>query len=284
MKKYFIFFILIYFAFTQSAHAIDVSNTGFVPGQIWYSKDTIVEGDTVKVYTAVWNNSTSPLSTKVEFYDQNVILGTRDIVVNPLELKETDISWKVTAGDHIITAKIISPSVSVSGKKQAVVVDNFTTEASHTFVPVVVQTINGQPATSTDVIKSQIDKATSSLDNILPTSITTPVSQGLNDVSTFRNDVYNKVSTSLQDTKKSLDLLNIGNTKVETPVAKTDAKVISPSKTTTGDQVSKPMAYIKLFFLSILSFLFGSSLVFYSVIILVLFFIIRFIYSKIRNR
>ena len=171
MKKYFVFFVLFYIAFIPSVNAIGITTTGFIPGQIWYSKDNIAEGDTVKIYTAIWNNSTSPLSAKVEFYDQNVILGTRDVVVPSQQLIDASVTWKVTSGDHSISAKIISPSVTVSGKREIVTVSNVLTSVDRKFIPVVLNTIEGQPATSTDILKSQIDKATASIDGIIPSSV-----------------------------------------------------------------------------------------------------------------
>jgi len=283
MKKYFIFFILIYLIGANIVFAGSITATGFIPGQIWYSKDTIIEGDTIKIYTAVWNNATSPLSVRVEFYDQNVVLGTRDIIVESQELKETSVSWKVTAGDHVITAKIISPSVTISGKKQEVIIDNTLTESSRKFVPVVIKTINGDPATSSDIIKNQIDKATSGIENILPESVSTPLTKNLDIVSSFREKTLAGISEMKDDTRKTIDMLSLKEKVGILPVNKTNTNVTT-NKTSTNDGVEKPIAYVKLFFLSILSFIFGSNLVFYALIVLVLFLVFRWIYRKIKNR
>jgi len=285
MKKYFIFFILIYLISTNTVLAAAVTATGLIPGQIWYSKDVIVEGDTIKIYTAVWNNTSSVLSAKVEFYDQNVVLGVRDVVVQPSQLKEADVSWKVTSGDHTITAKIISPNVTVSGKKESIVVDNTSTEASRRFVPVVIKTINGEAATSSDVIQSQIDKATSSIEDILPNSVSEPISKNMNIVSKWREDTLSKVLSAKETTKESLNLLSQDqkNANAKANLSKTSTGTVSSNKAPVEDATKKPIAYIRLFFLSVLSFLFGSKLVFYSAIVLIIFFIGRAIYRKIRR-
>ncbi len=285
MKKYFIFFILIYLICANTASAGTITATGFIPGQIWYSKDTIIEGDTIKIYTAVWNNASSPLSAKVEFYDQNVLLGVRDVVIQPLQLKEAYVSWKVTAGDHIITAKIISPSMTVSGKKEPVSIENNFTEASRKFVPVVIKTINGEPATSKDVIQSQLDKATSSLENILPNSVSEPISKNMDVISKWREDTLAKVLSAKETTEASLKLpsADVNANKVNTGKA-TNTKVTINDKAPAEDATNKPIAYIKLFFLAVLAFIFGSKIVFYLTIALILFLIGRWIYRKIRNR
>lgn len=281
MKKYFIFLILLCLFPVSFIYAGSITATGFIPGQIWYSKDTIVEGDTIKIYTAVWNSADSPLSAKVEFYDQNVILGTRDIIVAPQELKEASVSWKVTAGDHVMTAKIISPSVTVSGKKQPVVLENSSTESSRKFVSVVIKTINGDPAKSSDIIQNQLDKATSSLGDILPESVSAPMSKNLGLVSGFREDTLADISKMKEETKKTIDELS----KIEeTTTNKNNTKVSADKKGGVEDATKKPIAYVKLFFLTILSFIFGSNLVFYALIALLLFLVIKWIYFKIKNR
>jgi len=284
MKKYLIFFILIYLFSTLCVSAAETTSTGFIPGQIWYSKDTIIEGDTVNIYTAVWNNAASSLSAKVEFYDQNVILGTRDVVVGPQQLKEVSVSWKVTAGDHVISAKIISPSITVSGKKQTITVNNTLTETSRKFIPVVIKTINGDPATSTDIIKNQIDKATSGIEGILPESVSTPLTKNLDVVSSFREDTYTSISKMKDETKQVIESLSAKEEKVAIPSKdKNNTKVTTVTKMSTDDAVKKPIAYVKLFFLSILSFIFGSSIVFYVLLLLVIFLIIRWVYGRIRR-
>lgn len=298
MKKYFLFLISVYIIFgVINFVSAATTTTGFIPGQIWYSKDPFVEGDTIKIYTAIWNNSTSPMSAKVEFYDKNVILGTRDVVVAPSNLDDVYVSWKVTAGDHLISAKIISPSITTSGKKETISVSNSATEVDKRFVPVVVKTVNGETATSTDVIKSQVDKATSSITDILPESISTPAGEGVSAVDTFRVDTLEQISQAKTDTEKkiaeikSTEGVTTSKTQASTTSKSTSTKTTSSDTSKVSNQkvgvdiaTEKPIAYIKLFFLSVLSFVFGSKLVFYSLILLIVFFILRFIYRKIRYR
>ena len=107
MRKLFIYSFLILFltplTFTYGAEII---NSGFIPGQIWYSSEELIEGQTVNIHTAIWNGEKNSITAKVEFYDKNVILGTRNIIVASETSKDVSISWKVTAGDHLISASI----------------------------------------------------------------------------------------------------------------------------------------------------------------------------------
>ncbi len=284
MRKYLIFFIFLYLISSSYAFAVSTTSTGFIPGQIWYSKDTIAEGDTVSIYTAVWNDASSSLSAKVEFYDQNVILGTRDVIVEPQSLKVVSVSWKVTSGDHVISAKIISPSVTISGKKQPVLIDNTSTESSRKFVSVVIKTIDGNPASSSDLIKNEINKATSSIGDILPTEVTAPITKNLDRISTFRENTLVNISQKKDDTKKSIDSMSKPISVATSTPDKTKVKTSTLSSGAVDDAAKKPIAYIKLFFLSILAFIFGSSLAFYSIVGIVLFIILRWLYRKISNK
>ncbi len=283
MRKHFIFFaLLICLYFAPNLYAEELTNTGFIPGQIWYSAEPLTEGNTVKIYTAVWNNTSSPLSAKVEFYDQNVVLGTRDIIVPSLQLKEVSVSWKVTSGDHSISAKIISPSITASGKKKAILLNRNTTVSDKKFISVVLNTVEGTPATSSDIIKSQIDKATSSLDGIVPESISAPVSKNVSIIDVFRTNTFKNISQTKVDAEKKIDeyskTYSSATGKVSTNGGNTQTKI------GIDDATDRPITYLKLFFFTVLSFIFGSKLVFYSLIVIALFFIIRGIYRKIRNR
>lgn len=289
MKKYFIFFTIIYFILIPIHHSIGSTTTGFIPGQIWYSKDPLIEGDTVKIYTALFNSGSSSLTAKVEFYDKNVVLGTRDIIVPSLKVEDISISWKVTSGDHLISAKIISPTIILAGKKESVIVDNNLTLIDRKFVPVVLTTIEGKPATSSDVIKSQVDKATSSIDNIVPKSISTPISENISTVDSFRINTLEKILETKIDTKTKIDKLNKleevkKSSTLNTNKNTQNTKQITETKDSLSNATDKPIAYIKLFFFTILNFVFGSKFIFYLLILVIIFLIIRGIYRKIRNR
>lgn len=291
MKKIFTFFLLIYIFISFNTVFATNTATGFIPGQIWYSKDPFVEGDTIKIYTAIWNNSTVSMSTKVEFYDKNVILGTRDVVVSAFSLEDVYVSWKVTAGDHMISAKIISPSITTSGKKETITVSNSTTEADKRFVPVLIKTVDGTTASSADVIKSQVDKATSSLGDVIPDSISTKTSEGVGALDNFRVGTMNQISEAKTSAEKRLEeikKLEYSDSKITTSSnnKNINSKTASSNNQKVGVDVAteKPITYIKLFFLSVLSFIFGSKIVFYSIIALIVFFILKFVYNKIRNR
>jgi hypothetical protein len=281
MKKYLWVFVLIS-AFSFSAVHADVpATTGIIAGQIWYSEDPLVAGDTVKIYTAVWNGDSSPLSARVEFYDQNTVLGERDVVVDSQSLNDVSVSWLVTPGDHVIHATIISSSVTTGSKSQSVTLSRTSTADDAVSVPVTVQTSSGADVKSADLIGDEVATATSQITDAIPPSVTA----NFDSLDTIRSTTYAKIAASKADAQKQLDALNAVTPSQDATTAKSPA--VTPQSTSSADPLAstqKPIAYIKLFFLTVLAFIFQYPVVFYALAIYLIFIILRFIYRKIKNR
>ena len=272
MRKFFFFSIIIfYFVFAWPVLA-QVSSSGFIPGQIWYSKDSLVEGDTVNIHTAVWNGEKDSLSTKVEFYDKNVILGTRDVVVSPSELKDVFIPWKITSGDHVISAKIISSLLSVSGKTEKIVLNRTSTTDDKQFVSVTVKTSSGDTVSGSSALGNVINKTTAEVKNIIPENVSTSVAGAFTSIDSIRDKTLTQVTSAKNDTEKKLDSLN-----KETPSTQSGQASLT-------DATEKPITYIKLFLLTLAEFIIGNKIVFYGLSAFIVLIIIRFIYRQIRNR
>ncbi len=276
MKNFFLSLVIPIYIFTAiPVFAGELINSGFIPGQIWYSKDTLIEGDTVNIHSAVWNGEKESIIVKIEFYDKNVILGNREVVVNSMELRDIYVPWKITSGDHVISAKIISSLVTISGKKETVLLERNTTSNDRQFIEVVVKNSLGESVSQTDALKNQIGRTTSEISNIVPEEVSTTISGGFLSIDNLRDKTFTKVDSIRNETKKEINLLN-------------DKEIVvnknPENKSSIEDATKKPITYIKLFLFSILSFIFGSKIVFYGFIIAILFYFFRFIYRKIRNK
>lgn len=276
MRKLFIYSFFILFltplTFINSAETI---NSGFIPGQIWYSSEKLVEGQNVNIHTAVWNGEKNPVTTKVEFYDKNVILGSREVVISPQELKNISIPWKITAGDHAISAKIISSSINISGKKEIVNLNQTETETDKQSVPVTTKDEKGNVISGNDIFKNQINKTGSKINDILPEGVNDNVSNIFAKIENFRVTSSIKLTENKKNTQKEIDFM-----KNEDQGKSENAK----QKQNTEDGIKKPIYYIKLVLLTILVLIFTTKIVFYGLLVLIIFYILRFIYRKIRNR
>lgn len=276
MKKSFLLIFFVLSIFLPNITNAENSNvSGFIPGQIWYSKDDLIEGETVDIHTAIWNGEKNSLSTKVEFYDKNVILGTREIVVAPSELKDVYVSWKITSGDHVISAKIISSLSNVSGKKEKIVLNRISTSSDKQSVSTVVKNDLGEVVSGSNLVKTQIDKVGSEINNIIPKEINNSFSDSFNVVDNFRNKTSDKVDINKEKAQEEVSIFK--NEVKEKTNIKSENKDIQ-------DSIKKPLAYIKLFLFSVLSFIFGNKFVFYALLFILVFYLARFIYRKIRNR
>lgn len=96
----------------------------------------------------------------------------------------------------------------------------------------------------------------------------------LSSVSNFRARTYKNIYQERIETQKRIDLLE--------NISKSGKNNIANKKVL--DSTEKPIAYVKLFLLSIASFVFSNDIIFYAISILVVFFLLRLVYRKIRNR
>jgi hypothetical protein len=277
MKRYFLFlFILFSISFSFEVYALGSSDiSGFTPGQIWYSKEPLVEGETVNIHTSLWNGEENSLSVKVEFYDKNVILGSRDVIVKASELKDVSVPWKITAGDHIISAKIISSlQVISSNNKEEISLTRSSTLDYKQSISATVKNTKGETVSVSDTVKTELGKVGEGINEIIPASISESVSNNIVSIENLRNDTSTKINNAKNESQKELDYIK--NTS-------TTSKIVAPNNSI-EDNIQKPLAYIKLFLLSVLAFVFNNKIIFYGIIIFVVFSIIRLIYRKIRNR
>lgn len=249
------------------------ATSGFVSGQIWYSKGELIEGETVNIYTAVWNGEKNPISVKVEFYDKNVVLGSRNITLKSSQLRDVSIPWKMTAGDHIISAKITSSSQTVSGKNENISLERDTTSNDKQFVSVLVKDSNGKPVSTVDIVQDKLKNTGSNIVEVIPDSVTTTISSSFDAVENFRSDKSEQFGEAKDNTRKELGLTTFSD----------DGQTISKN-INMDDVVKNPLGYIKLFFVTLLATIFANKTAFYVIGAVLILLILRSIYRRIRNR
>jgi major membrane immunogen (membrane-anchored lipoprotein) len=259
LSKQLLRFVSILFLFgTLSAHA----QTGLIPGSIWFSKEKLVEGEIVTIYTAVWNASKETLSGTVVFSDKEVILGTREFKVPGESLEDISIEWSVTAGDHIISANVTNATyLTKEGKTTTASLTQSTAKKEKQFVPkTVVQKEEGvveEKPTLLDTIQSYT-----------PESVTNVVSASTKSSESFREGTGTYLETKKDAIKDQIQ----------------EEKIAKESGTVKAEQVKSkthtPLLYVGLFFTTIGSFIFNNTIIFYGLGALILFFILKKIYRK----
>ncbi|MEK7131006.1 MAG: hypothetical protein AAB924_01410 [Patescibacteria group bacterium] len=128
-----LFFCVFYFA---QANQEPIKNAGFVPSNIWYSKTPFFDGESIRIYTILFNGSSYDMNGAVEFLDKangdQKVVGKVDFSIpSGGRIRDIWIDWKATEGKHIITARIINSSISLAdGTRQIVAIENAETGKS----------------------------------------------------------------------------------------------------------------------------------------------------------
>ena len=272
-KKVSIVLFLIFSLFPIQKIFAQNSNTGFVPGNIWYSKDPFEEGDKIKIYTFIFNPDARELSGTVIFFDKTVLLGKKDFVIPAKTAKDVSIDWTVTAGDHTIFGKIENAKFLISkGKYEEVYLAENETEKSSRTVSKKITSKSTDINTNTAGV-SVLD-ITKIIKEKIPDFITKPIISSANSLETFRKNLNTISDNKKEEIKKEIEALNDSNLVVG--LSKGNATI----KTDTNPLL-KPFKYVEIFFLSIFSFIVSNKILFYGIIIVVVFFILRFIWNKI---
>lgn len=96
------------------AEAEEAINAGFVSG-LWYSSNNFFAGDNVRIYSAIQNNSGFDIIGKIQFFDNEEVVGESDFSVINGRLVEKWTDWSVKNGDHNIYIKLTDTKKAIIG-------------------------------------------------------------------------------------------------------------------------------------------------------------------------
>lgn len=119
MKSFFVFVFFAVILFS-APHAAQATEVGFVPSSgIWFSKQAIAPGGTVKIYAVIVNNAYLAVHADIAFYDNGDEIGI--IKVEKLEKErahELWMQWTPHSGSHKIAARFIRAAVVGADDKE----------------------------------------------------------------------------------------------------------------------------------------------------------------------
>lgn len=267
MKKIFSILIIciLVLPFTSFA-ASTIENSGIIDRTVWLSKESLVEGDSVDVYTVVWNGGNSSLSGNVVFYDGTTLLGKRTVNLSPKTTKVVSLTWKVSAGNHNITTSFESANVTdAKGQNQSVLVEN--SKSASLVVSV--------KSKNTTTAENQIKDFSSDVKNKTPLF----VENAIDSIDSLRVDWSDKIADLKEKSKSELPNKKTPSATVSVPLDSENG-IGTPKLSTDTELIKSPFAYVKYFGYSLLSFILSSKLVFYGVVLLVIFIILKSIFRK----
>lgn len=105
MRAFLFSLVLLFLAIPLCVSHAQESNAGIVQG-LWYSKDVVFAGDTVRIYVAIRNNTGSDLSGTVEFFDGEKRIERKNVQALDGRIIESWADWMPTYGTHTLSANL----------------------------------------------------------------------------------------------------------------------------------------------------------------------------------
>lgn len=249
------------------------TNAGFVPGNIWYSKDPFVQGDQIKIYTLIFNPDTRKFSGTVDFFDNSTLLGAKDFSIAGTSTKDISINWTVTAGDHQIFGQIENAKFTTASGASMVasITDNMTSKSSRTVTnKVIAQNISNGINSVDSAFNTTLDSIQNigdTVNSVVPAPVSQSITKTSNILDGFRENANTVLEKSKKETQDQIDALN-------------KAKSLTKD-TTTANAIHKPFEYVKLFFFTILAAIFKYKILFYGLLVIIVLLIINYIWHLI---
>lgn len=243
------------------------TNAGFIPAPIWFSATDLKAGDSITIYSVIYNESAKNLSGAAGFYDGDTLLGTKTITVSAHSTREVSVAWKVTVGDHAIRARFENVKSGTGTGTPETVLYSETDPARFTIYPdlssnpFASKTETTTPApTKTETTTTPSGKVEEAKGAIKDTAGT-----AFSSIDSWRTNIADSLAESVK--KATAELNKEGAT--------TDPK--SSTSTEKKSFVSTPFTYVKLFFMKIGSFIFSHGSVFYGLIVLIIILFVRYL-------
>ena len=262
LKKFGLVLFLIFSILPVQRIFAQTSNTGFVSGNIWYSKDPFEEGDKIQIYTFVFNPDSRELSGTVIFFDNTVLLGKKDFTIPAKGAEDVFIDWTVNAGDHNIFGKIENAKFLISkGKYEEIyLAANETQKSARTIAKKITSTqTNTNPISDIgNVITTSISNIKDTISGQTPEAVTKPIEK-------LRVDII-----KTEENKKA---------QLENEIKVLDNTKVALNKNTATNTLTKPFKQVELFFVSIFLLILNNPIIFYGLVAIIVFFILRFIWK-----
>lgn len=290
MKKLFvfkiIFFSLAFFAFSNSAFAI----SGIPKESVWISDKSPEEGNTVSLFTFVFNGQeTNNLYGTMEWYDNDVLIGERDFTVLPLSGQVISIEWKVTEGNHEIKPIIVNTK-SGKEKDSAITVLIEDKEASPLMFFVANKIEEKETDLSEEKVFSDLDNLEKKIASSTPPVVAETVNNSIGFLEETRHEAKDQIFEEIAQVEAKEQALEVTATpepESEGSNGSKNSENLTEKKTEESPAtkyVEKPALGIYKFSLKSLYFILSSALLTYGLILFFMYVISRFVVRKIRKK
>lgn len=300
------------FVFLSTPLFVMAEEAGIPKDLMWFSKSSLYAGDAVVVYTVIYNSTPYQFTGTLELRDNNRVLGKKDFIIGPSGASEiVGIPWRVTLGSHDLTMFVTNGTFTFSGKAIANTgVAHIQSHQVEVFAEMPPAIPVASVSTTTGTVSHNGTTASSSLIFSLATEVvehlpepivdnTVPVFGQLEQfriaqaagaarvIHAAEEAIIGSVGTSTKNVATSTDtrLDKWGGVVDERTNGTSTVKTRSQMKgwdlilhgTSGVDIVRTPFQYVKLFFTLIFSFIINHAFIFYIVLALLIYKIIRIV-------
>ncbi len=294
MKKSLVF-ILAALLFSAGTFEVHADQVGFPEKSIWYSDDTFIVGNVVTIYTLVVNGESSTLTGTVRFFDRDTVLGEKKVTIDKNDAKVVSLDWKVSEGEHQFSAQFSQVSaIEADGKKVSIVPTTPATQKDTVYVKKAIakentsnaNALSAQASLNKDSVVGEVSKATDFIKEKTPDSVEEKISSTTASIETLRETWEEQFLEKKQNEQDSLNALNefYDERLKAKEEADPDNFVKQSYVDSSGENIlKKPMHYVLIFLYSLIGFIVGNALIFYGLLLLIVFWLVRGIWQKIRN-
>lgn len=165
LKKTLVLVLAIFIAPIVALATGGSTNTGFVNGPVWFSDNSPSDtGGVIDVYTAIFNAEKNTVDFSISLKDNNVVVQTKSISVEPKETKTVKFAWNVGKGKHtffaeINSAKINGEDIDIKKSKTSLVSisvgDSVSIPSQDSMKPIaMLENMNLKPGSTEDKVKN----------------------------------------------------------------------------------------------------------------------------------
>ncbi len=265
-------------------------DVGFIKGSVWASKDNPVDGESVTLYTVLYNGSSGMLKGRVQFLDGDILLGYKDVSVESERVEDVSIKWIATEGSHTFSTRLLNGVVEKENEEPENI-NLVTNESGEKYTISVKQKpvpLKAQAGAEDEegLHLEKIDSLQENISNIVPESVSNAVSEYTKGIEAFREEKTDKFIEKREEINKEMNTAALKDSEFSDIINPTEdttvGELLHPEKRV-GEALKTPLGYIKLFFLGVFIFIFKSPVVFYVVCATVLVLLVRSIIRKVRK-
>lgn len=273
------FFLLGSFLPADFAGAAVLKNAGFIQGNIWYSENSFFEGDKVRIYSAIFNNSGSDLIGAAEFYDKEEKIGSSNFSAINGRLVEVWTDWTVTVGGHEIFAKIVNAKIAkVGGGFEDVELPSLTTAKSAKSAlpkPVVVP----KPLPASEPLRQSEESGTGATKAKESAEAAVGYAKAaISAVNGAADNLAQKIESKKEIIKKEIEALN--NVVLESDSTPANPESDDSSGSKENVQFERPLKYVYLASLGALGLVLENKILLYIVLFFAGYKIIKYLFRR----